>query len=497
VTDKAYDIPPLHFTEYYGVDATVLAAHGAFDISLVSDLPLFIDPFLLFNSSKPEYQSLHQSIIKYVVFLRDKSAVGAIADGLLKNWYFFKEVKQNWLGFTVLGNQGSALGPEFAKSLNANLGKLFADDKELPTEGRHLEKVSLIREGVGRDGISDFTTNLIKDYLLAYTQRFALEHLPEGDRREFRVPRAQFNYETESWLEGTYVLPVFQGDFVLLTPTDMLTRDETWISRREMIASFWAIPEAISDQELRSQVDNYFRNQLARVPAGKTPTQKERAAAAQATIDEFPELLEYYIALKEIDQANATSVSSERVDQTRRIFVTRLRALVEDMAAKSLISDAPPASFAEALQRVWAFKQYVENQDGYKLINPDGSRPSNEKDVQLFFGLALIGTSFDTNRESNNGRGPVDFKLSRGAYDKSLIEFKLGSNSQLKRNLQKQVEVYEAANQTAHSVKVIVVYTESDQNRVRAILRELKLEGRENVVVIDARADNKPTGSRA
>jgi hypothetical protein len=46
------------------------------------------------------------------------------------------------------------------------------------------------------------------------------------------------------------------------------------------------------------------------------------------------------------------------------------------------------------------------------------------------------GTEFDVNREVNNGRGPVDFKVSFGADDKSLIEVKLASNSSLKRNLE-------------------------------------------------------------
>ena len=73
------------------------------------------------------------------------------------------------------------------------------------------------------------------------------------------------------------------------------------------------------------------------------------------------------------------------------------------------------------------------------------------------------GTEFDINREVNNGRGPVDFKASFGAGDKSLIEFKLASNSALKRNLEKQVEIYEAANRTRASVKVIVIYTAREQ----------------------------------
>jgi hypothetical protein len=97
----------------------------------------------------------------------------------------------------------------------------------------------------------------------------------------------------------------------------------------------------------------------------------------------------------------------------------------------------------------------------------------------------------------NNGRGPVDFKVSFGAGDKSLIEFKLASNSQLKRNLENQVAVYEAANRTRTSVKVIVIYTAADQAKVDRILRELKLENEESIVQIDARSDNKPSASKA
>jgi len=74
---------------------------------------------------------------------------------------------------------------------------------------------------------------------------------------------------------------------------------------------------------------------------------------------------------------------------------------------------------------------------------------------------------------------------------------KLASNSHLKRNLQKQVEIYEEANGTRTSVKMIVGYTANDLGKVDRILDELKLTREEAIVVIDARADNKPSGSKA
>ena len=98
----------LYFSDYFGVTKKQLYDYGTIDLSLVADLPLFIDPFLLFNSEKVEYKELHNHIIQYLIFVRDKSADTLnITDGELRAWFCFKEVKENWLGYTALGNDGS------------------------------------------------------------------------------------------------------------------------------------------------------------------------------------------------------------------------------------------------------------------------------------------------------------------------------------------------------------------------------------------------------
>ena len=123
---------------------------GALDISLITDLPLFIDPFLLFNSKKAEYRKLHDQVIDYLVFLRDKARAGDVSEPMLRSWYCFPEVKQTWLGFSETGNKGSGLGIDFARSLHQNLHRIFPEfGEEQITKGSHLEKVCLIRDGVG------------------------------------------------------------------------------------------------------------------------------------------------------------------------------------------------------------------------------------------------------------------------------------------------------------------------------------------------------------
>jgi hypothetical protein len=117
--------------------------------------------------------------------------------------------------------------------------------------------------------------------------------------------------------------------------------------------------------------------------------------------------------------------------------------------------------------------------------------------VHILFRLTWSNTISDVSREVNDGRGPADFKISRGAYDKTLVEFKLASNPQLKRNLRKQLEIYKKASDAKSGFKVIIFFIEEEFYRVTGILKELGLERNPDIVLIDARMDNKPSGSKA
>ena len=100
-------------------------------------------------------------------------------------------------------------------------------------------------------------------------------------------------------------------------------------------------------------------------------------------------------------------------------------------------------------------------------------------------------------REANDGRGPADYKISRGSSDKTLVEFKLAKNSQLERNLKKQADIYEKASDAKLTIKVIVHFSVAEKRRVERILKRLSLAGNKDVVLIDARKDNKQSGSKA
>lgn len=260
-----------------------------------------------------------------------------------------------------------------------------------------------------------------------------------------------------------------------------------------MIGKFDLLPDVVDDDQLRAQVSTYLRRQLSR-----RPTAKEVAEARARTILQFPELIDCYIRLKEDSGDQAVATSRDKVVDTQQLLRDQVQAAARDLAAKTDLFAKPWTSFDEAMKAVETFKHYVENQDGWRLINRGKGRPfANETEVQGFFGLLLQSSRFDVNREPNNGRGPVDYKISMG-LDKSLIEFKLAKSSSLERNLSNQVAVYEAANKTKNSVMVVICYTASDVAKVQRVSKKLGLDQPDArpLVVIDARSDNKKSASK-
>ncbi|MEJ1126396.1 hypothetical protein V9L20_02395 [Variovorax sp. CCNWLW225] len=481
----------IYFSDVFGIAQDLLEAHGAFNIALVNDLPLFVDPFLLFDSERPELRELHADIIKYLVFVRDRAQADELTEGAISQWLFFREVKQNWLGFSRQGNSGTGLGRHFADALARNFKRVFRNfGEETLTKSSHLEKLGLLSGGVGRDHLSDFTTNLIKGYLLKYTEDFAMQHLQPAQLKRVNVERVRFNYETRRWQSGLFVLPWHEDDYVILTPCDILTRDEAWINQGDMLSQFIQLRTSLPDEHLRAQVNDHFLRQI-----NEHSTQDERKAAALKTIEQFTELIDHYIKWKEEHASEAHVVSSRKVQETHRQFVDNIRELVLKHLVGTEFYERGD-SYEEALQRVKYLKHVIEDNDGYRVFYVDGQPVKRESDLHVMYRLTWYATVYDVNAEVNNGRGPADYKVSKGKKNASLVEFKLASNSSLRRNLEKQVEVYAKASQTTKAIKVILYFSEAELEKVMNALRELKLQDREDIVLIDAGRENKTSASK-
>ena len=80
----------LYFSNHFDLDPALLKEYGALDISVASDLPLFVDPFLLFNSENETYQEQHEEILRYLRFLRDEAGGNGLDPALIDDLYCFK-----------------------------------------------------------------------------------------------------------------------------------------------------------------------------------------------------------------------------------------------------------------------------------------------------------------------------------------------------------------------------------------------------------------------
>ena len=480
----------IYFSDFFQVDKAILDAYGAFNVSLVNDLPLFIDPFLLFDSNNEIYQGLHEEIIEYLKFLRDISATGALTKAHIDQWFRFAEVKQNWLGFSRSGNSGSGLGEKFANTLHKNLHHVFRDfGAEKITKSSHIEKLCLLTEGVGRDHLSDFVTNLIKRFLLDYTQTFAKTHLQPEFVRTVGINRVTFNHATKRWASGRFELPFINGDYVILTPKDMLTRDEAWINRGDLLDGIEEVYHSIPNQQLRNQIDTYFMSRLA-----EDATDQDRKLLAAQTVEQFPIILDHFIRAKEEAADEAHRTSKRKVADTQAQFVDEVSRLVHEHLEGTVFYTAGN-SFTESMARVNFLKDVIEHKDGWRIFYINGKPITQEAHLQLLYRLTWFASRMDVNREVNNGRGPVDYKISEGSLDMTLVEFKLARNTKLKANLQNQVPIYEKANDTSSSITVILYFTDSEWTRVKKIMKDLKIDNIKNVILIDGRSDNKPSAS--
>ena len=104
------------------------------------------------------------------------------------------------------------------------------------------------------------------------------------------------------------------------------------------------------------------------------------------------------------------------------------------------------------------FKQWIEYNKGWEVIQSanSGNREKILQRVIHLAGLSYIkANNLDMSCEPDEGRGPVDFKVSLG-QDITVIEVKLTSNNQYLHGYEVQVEEYGKAEQTDSLIYVLV-----------------------------------------
>lgn len=189
------------------------------------DLPVGIDPFLLFKSRDPSLASLNKLILDAFNAGLDFTR----RDKLDEARYILDYPEAAELGFgnsTSKGKRGSGVGTYLTELIIETL----RESPALMERGiRHIEEMQLVSIGIGPDRISDISANLIKSYLIEYTQKQCeLWSLPIVSG----VPiKHVFDTSNFSWIDGYYDLPLspFDQSPILFAPR-RIVRTLPWIN---------------------------------------------------------------------------------------------------------------------------------------------------------------------------------------------------------------------------------------------------------------------------
>ena len=491
------------FSDYFNVDKTIISEYGAVNISLFADTPLFIDPLLVFNNEDPEIKCLYEKISSYLKFL-NKIASNNPSEDEIQYYFRFKEVKENWLGVSKIGNRGNALGDAFANELVASIGGV-CDDNGI-TNDVHIEKMYLVKRGVGKDKISDWTTNLLLGFFADYTERFAKKYIEPSKCKTFEVRKYSFNYEIEQFVAKDVYLPFIKNkdgkdEYVLLTPKSILRRDEQEISFGRFQDTFDVFKTTIPNAELRLQINKLYRSEKKKIYDKRfeednlvtnADIKKFEKDFFELAIAKFPQLYDYFIKIKEGDSSEAIASAKIEVENVLQT-INDNEIATSDVFGFSILKEKKTA-YDEALFRLNYMKNQIEHNGLWRALYINNEPIRQEDLFQRLFALTWCRSHYRFSPESNCGAGPVDFLISCGFEDATVIEFKLASNNKL-THVFKQVEEYKISHRTAEkSIVAIFYFNDSEKEKAISVSNSADKE-KYTILLIDCDKDTKSSAS--
>lgn len=285
--------------------------------NLAVDLPLAIDPFLLYKSRDEELRKLHIQLLSLFqqgtqLFCQgDRAGLDQLID--------FPEVDEIGLGYS----EGTIGGRGLGTRLNHLLADTLAASPMLQERGlRHIEELQLVSIGVGPDRVSDIAGNVLKHYLIEYTQRQSeLWGLPLTTGMPVNH---FFDFDHWEWSDGYFDLPrnPISGLPLILVPR-RIVRLLPWINYEDYV---------------RTDFRMYLKpSKGPRLPRHPGMAKEKVTGLAKKEVIEITrgrlELLDQYVTRKEREYGRAEpalgaeAVSQQEEFQLGESFIDRLQSL--------------------------------------------------------------------------------------------------------------------------------------------------------------------------
>jgi hypothetical protein len=212
-------------TDVFGIDLRQEDA-GFIIPKVEEDIPLYVDPFLFWNSELVAYKNLHFELIAFFSLVRnavvrsDITAAAALLAGI-------SEPIEMGLGYATGSKCGSSLGPV----LIGNIVDAFERIPQL-TDGklRHVEELQMVVPKIAEDRVSDIAVSVLKHFFLSYTVEQAKIH--NFPCRELQLRNDMFDLGSGRWVPPPKSPLPFNpktGEPILLSPANLL-RYLPWIN---------------------------------------------------------------------------------------------------------------------------------------------------------------------------------------------------------------------------------------------------------------------------
>jgi hypothetical protein len=247
---------------------------------LDADLPLAIDPFLLYKSRREDLKEAHGRLVAMF-----NKAIEVFRQGDLeraKDLVTFPEVAEIRLGYA----EESIVGTGIGEVLSGLVIDVLKASPALVERGlKHIEELQLFSVGIGPDRISDATAGVLKPFLVEYTNRqAALWNIPTEPGQP--LPH-MWDEQDQEWRDAYVTLPVdpATGIPILLVPR-WIVRALPWINyvdyRSTELTRFLRVRTASRRQPLKEDAVAVTRREVTLVDQYVGRKERE-ASSAQPT----------------------------------------------------------------------------------------------------------------------------------------------------------------------------------------------------------------------
>jgi hypothetical protein len=434
---------PKKISDVFGISEVDLKKEGVFNGFTDLDSEFYVDPHLLESTTIPElensYKQFKDHFTKIIHLLESTKFSGDAMFRAARKRLIFPEPRFVSLGYSTGGNPGSGIGAGIALGLANTALEIVKAGIADPVI---FELVGLIEDNIGADRISDMTIHIILLDLLAYSERVA----------------KNLNLITRSVkVRGkTFSLPVIpdSGRLTIFIPEEILNDLPIAYGRGDIERV------CAHNAALRNRVNEIIGDSWTDASGKKRRiTKKELKYILLHNPEVLKELVEQYKKNPAVKYDFEKDPSGQLIWQNIARKYANLYPLLLD------VSKVEPENILQVIIKICNhFKVLVEDNGLSIHLWDESGKLRNERYAQLlFFGIAdayCEAQNLDLSREPNAGRGPVDFKISRGYGAKVNVEVKYTSNN-IRSGYEKQLPIYNAAEKTQHSIFLIIQTTDS------------------------------------